>query len=139
MDVKNIGDLSSGETGEALESIRIEVDFVRYSALDVIQELQAEVTEQTERIDSQIAIIHALRKEKEQEAHNLRAAHNTTRKELAYRCQIMRDIARLLAECGGCDHRTKNEVILRVVAMLLTYDNPVTEFTRNMDNGDIPF
>jgi len=45
----------------------------------------------------------------------------------------------VLAEAGEYDHKAKNEAILRAIAILLQYSNPVTEFTRNMDDSNIPF
>lgn len=59
--------------------------------------------------------------------------------ELAYRCSIMVDVADMLSHAGSDDHRSKNEVILRAIATLLTYRNAKTQFTRNMDADDIPF
>lgn len=122
---------------ESLDDTYIEMVGGRMSALEIMWGMQHALDEYKTRLDQMRAVNASLSSEKEQSEHNLRAAHNSARKELAYRCQVMRDIARLLAECGGYDHKTKNEVLLRAIGMLLTYDNPVTEFTRNM--GEIPF
>jgi hypothetical protein len=59
--------------------------------------------------------------------------------EIRYRAGVMVEVAAMLAGCGGYDHKTKNEVILRAIETLLQYRNPDTMFTRNMNAGDIPF
>jgi len=59
--------------------------------------------------------------------------------EIRYRASIMVDVAAMLAGAGSYDHKTKNEVILRAIGILLQYRNPDTVFTKNMDTGDIPF
>lgn len=60
-------------------------------------------------------------------------------REMRYRAHVMRDMAKMLAESGGLPHREKNEVILRVIGMLLVYADPAVIFTRRMEDGDIPF
>lgn len=64
---------------------------------------------------------------------------NLLKRELRYRGECMVDMAKLLAEAGSYDHKGKNEILLRVIGMLLMYANHTTLFTRNMHQDDIPF
>lgn len=62
-------------------------------------------------------------------------------KELAYRCEVMQDVCRLLAACATYDLNGKNEQILQAIDLLLTYSQSKTRFTRNLHDNmtTIPF
>lgn len=73
------------------------------------------------------------------EVEALKAEIAAFRSAFRYRCDALTDIAKLLAEAGGYDRRTKNEVLLRVIGMLLMHANCNKLFTRNIGPDDIPF
>lgn len=137
-DMFRMNDLVASER-EALADIYIDMGDRRVSAHEIMCGMQNTLDEYKNRLDSMREVNKSLNNEKEQEAHNLKAAHNSTRKELAYRCQVMQEVCGILAESGGYDHKSKNEAILRAIAILLQHSNPVTEFTRAMNMDDIPF
>jgi len=85
------------------------------------------MSETSEAVDSIISYEDALKKE-----------NDALLKELRYRAVCMRDMAKILADCGSDDHRTKNEVLLRVIGMLLLYSDTTTRFTKNL-HDEIPF